>query len=95
MMLAGIHVRDEALLELARLVDDPDLATKLDENYSRGTKVLALTIPGAHHDPRRARRPARRTGRAQRSAAARYGVAPAGRFGVEGDAAGRLQTPQG
>lgn len=37
--------RDEAVLELARLVDDPELAIKLDENYSRGTKVLALTIP--------------------------------------------------
>ena len=45
MMLAGIHVRDEAILELARLVDEPDLASKLEANYSRGTKVLALTIP--------------------------------------------------
>jgi hypothetical protein len=43
--VAGIPVRDEAVLEPARLVDDPDLATKLDKNYSRGTKVLALTIP--------------------------------------------------
>ena len=43
--VAGIPVRDEAILDLARLVDDPDLAAKLDENYSRGTKVLALTIP--------------------------------------------------
>ena len=42
--VAGIPVREEAILELSRLVDDPDLATKLDENYSRGTKVLALTI---------------------------------------------------
>ena len=43
--VAGIPIRDEAVLELARLVDDPELATKLEENYSRGTKVLALTIP--------------------------------------------------
>jgi hypothetical protein len=43
--VAGIPVRDEAILELARLVDDPELATKLDDNYSRETKMLALTIP--------------------------------------------------
>jgi Flp pilus assembly pilin Flp len=42
--VAGIPVRDEAVLELARLVDDPELAAKLEENYSRGTNVLALTI---------------------------------------------------
>ena len=47
MQLAGVRVRDGAVLEDSRhlRVDDPDLATKLDENYSRGTKVLALTIP--------------------------------------------------
>ena len=33
------------MLELARLVDDPQLADKLETNYGRMTKVLALTIP--------------------------------------------------
>jgi hypothetical protein len=32
-------------LELARLVDDPALAERLEQNYGRMTKVLALTIP--------------------------------------------------
>jgi hypothetical protein len=52
--VAGIYVRDKAILELARLVDDPDLATRLDENYSRGTKVLALT-PNARRSSRRSK----------------------------------------
>ena len=57
MMLAGIPVRDEAVLELARLVDDPDLARSSTPNYSRGTKVLrspspnATTILAALEDP--------------------------------------------
>jgi hypothetical protein len=44
MQLAGIPIRDDAVRELARLVDDPDLADKLETAYSRETKVLALTI---------------------------------------------------
>jgi hypothetical protein len=43
--LAGIPVRDEAVLELARLVDDPALADKLETAYARETRILALTIP--------------------------------------------------
>ena len=33
------------VLELARLVDDPILADRLETAYGRETKVLALTIP--------------------------------------------------
>jgi hypothetical protein len=43
--LAGIPVRDQAVLDLARLVDDPDLAAKLEDAYRREVTVLALTIP--------------------------------------------------
>ena len=41
----GVPIRDEAVLELARLVDDPALADRLETAYGRETKVLALTIP--------------------------------------------------
>ena len=42
--LAGIPLRDDALLELARLVDDPALAEKLETAYGRGVRILALEI---------------------------------------------------
>jgi hypothetical protein len=42
--LAGIPIRDEAILELARLVDDPNLAGKLEDAYRRDVKILALEI---------------------------------------------------
>lgn len=45
MHLAGIPIRDEGVLELARLVDDPLLADKLGAAHSREVKILALTIP--------------------------------------------------
>ena len=45
MFVDGIPARDEAVLELARLVDDPALADRLETAYGRETKVLALTIP--------------------------------------------------
>jgi len=45
MHLAGVPIRDDAVLELARLVDDPDLAAKLEGAYRRGAKILALEIP--------------------------------------------------
>jgi hypothetical protein len=45
MQLAGIPIRDDLILELARLVDDPELANKLEDAYRREVKVLALTIP--------------------------------------------------
>jgi hypothetical protein len=38
-------IRDELVLELARLVDNDDLGTRLETAYGRMTKVLALTIP--------------------------------------------------
>ena len=43
--VACIRLRDEAVLELARLVDDPVLATKLEEAHNRDVRVLGLTIP--------------------------------------------------
>jgi hypothetical protein len=43
--LAGVPVRDELVLELARLVNDDALAGRLETAYGRMTKVLALTIP--------------------------------------------------
>ena len=45
MHLAGIPVTDDAVLELARLVNDPTLADRLETAYGRMTRVLALTIP--------------------------------------------------
>ena len=42
--LAGIPIRDQAVLELAPLVDDPDLGAKLESAYSRGARILALEI---------------------------------------------------
>ena len=43
--LAGVPLRDELVLELARLVDDDALGSRLETAYGRMTKVLALTIP--------------------------------------------------
>lgn len=45
MFLAGIPVRDDLVLELARLVDDPELAIRLEDCYGRDVKVLGLDIP--------------------------------------------------
>ena len=46
MYLAGVPVRDDAILELARLLDDdPQLATRLEDAWSRDIRVFALTIP--------------------------------------------------
>ena len=42
---AGIPVRDELILELARLVDDQELAEKFESACGREVKVLALDIP--------------------------------------------------
>ena len=57
-LLAGIPVRDEAVLKLARLVDDPALAQRLNDGFAgREVKVLALgteereSIIRALHDP--------------------------------------------
>jgi hypothetical protein len=52
MLLAGIPVRAELILELARLVDDEELANKLERAYAREVKVLAPeTIIQALDDP--------------------------------------------
>ena len=45
MYLAGLPIPGSDVLELARLVDDPDLADRLETAYGSETKVLALTIP--------------------------------------------------
>jgi hypothetical protein len=42
--VAGIPVRDELILELARLVDDAELAERLEDRYRREVKVMALDI---------------------------------------------------
>jgi hypothetical protein len=47
MHVAGLPVRDELVLDLARLVDDPDLAGRLEDAFGRMVRVFALTI----HDP--------------------------------------------
>jgi hypothetical protein len=44
MMLCGLPIRDELVLELAKMVEDEDLADRLETAYSRETKVLALTF---------------------------------------------------
>jgi hypothetical protein len=42
--LAGLPVRDELVLALALLVDDPNLASRLEDAYGRCVRVLALTV---------------------------------------------------
>jgi hypothetical protein len=44
MMLAGVPVRGDLVLELARLVDDDALAERLEDAYGRKVKLLALEI---------------------------------------------------
>jgi hypothetical protein len=44
MLLAGIALRDDLILELAGLVDDDSLADRLEDCYGRDVKVLALDI---------------------------------------------------
>jgi hypothetical protein len=44
MYLAGIPVRDQAVLDLARLVDDPLLADRLEAAHRREARILALEI---------------------------------------------------
>lgn len=38
-------MRDDLILELARLVDDDTLADRLEDCYRRDVKVLALDVP--------------------------------------------------
>ena len=44
MFLAGIQIPDHLVLELARLVDDPNLADRLEDCYRREVRVLGLGI---------------------------------------------------
>lgn len=44
MFLAGLPVRDDLILELARLADDDTLAERLEAAYGQDVKVLALDI---------------------------------------------------
>lgn len=45
MFLAGIPIRDELILELARMVDDDELADRFEDCYRREVKVMALDVP--------------------------------------------------
>ena len=47
MQLAGIPIRDELVLEFARLVDDDELAGRLEDCYGRDVRLLGLTIAGS------------------------------------------------
>jgi hypothetical protein len=47
MMLAGIPVRDELVLELARLVDDDALAERFEVAYGHQVKTSAPTSRNA------------------------------------------------
>jgi hypothetical protein len=42
--VAGLPVRDDLILELARMVDDAVLAERLESAYGRAVKVLALDV---------------------------------------------------
>jgi hypothetical protein len=42
--LAGIPIRDELVLEVAKLVSDPELVAKLERAVERDVSVLALTL---------------------------------------------------
>lgn len=45
MFIAGYPVPGPDVLELARLVNDPDLAERLESAYGRQVRVFALDIP--------------------------------------------------
>lgn len=48
MFLAGIPIRDEFVLEVAKLVGDLELAAKLERAVDRDVSVLALTLEERH-----------------------------------------------
>jgi hypothetical protein len=48
MFMAGIPIRDELVLQVARLVVDPELAAKLERAVERDVSVLALTLDERH-----------------------------------------------
>jgi hypothetical protein len=43
-MLCGLQVRDDAVLELARMLDDEELAGRLERAYGDNLKLLALSF---------------------------------------------------
>ena len=43
-MLAGIPVQDDLILKLARMVDDDQLADRLEHAHRAGVKILALEL---------------------------------------------------
>jgi hypothetical protein len=45
MWLAGIPVRDDLILELARIVDDSELAARLERAYRNEIRILGLDVP--------------------------------------------------
>ena len=45
MFIAGYPIPGAEVLELARLVNDPDLAERLESAYGRQVRVFALDIP--------------------------------------------------
>ncbi len=72
--LAGYPIPDRDVLELARLVGDPDLANRLEGAYSREARIVALEINDRELILRAlegARRPAWRTSRGTRRPRAR------------------------
>ena len=44
MFLAGVSVNDDLVLELARLIDDPQLAARLEEAFSQDAETVGLTV---------------------------------------------------
>lgn len=48
MFLAGIPIRDELVLEVAKLVGDLELGAKLERAVERDVSVLALTLDERH-----------------------------------------------
>ena len=48
MFLAGIPIRDELVLEVAKLVGDLELGAKLERAVERDVSVLALTLEERH-----------------------------------------------
>ena len=45
MFIAGYPIPDRDVLALARLVQDPDLAERLESAYGRHVRVFGLDIP--------------------------------------------------
>jgi hypothetical protein len=48
MYLAGLPIPASDVLQLARLVDEPEPANRLESAYGRGARILALEIEERH-----------------------------------------------